>query len=37
MTEKYLLDANIFINAENYNYPQEIFPGIWQLFELFAK
>ena len=37
MTEKYLLDANIFINAENYNYPHEIFPGIWQLFELFAK
>lgn len=37
MTERYLLDSNIFIEAENQSYPHEIFPGIWKLFETYAK
>ena len=37
MTERYLLDSNIFIEAENQSYPHEIFLGIWELFETYAR
>ena len=33
MSYKYLLDANVFIQANNFYYPKDIFPGFWDWIE----
>lgn len=33
MSYKYLLDANVFIQASNFYYPKDIFPGFWDWIE----
>lgn len=37
MGQTFLLDSNVFIDAENFRYPHEVFPGIWEWLEHYAK